>query len=301
MISFFKGVLIGMANLIPGVSGGTFALLMGIYTRLMESLSSLDLSFLKGVFSGRIKSEVERVDGIFLFQIFIGAVLGIAVFSWPADYFISRFPGLTLAFFSGLILPSIRVPARMIGRRSSGVYLAAIAGAAAVILLSLYGRPFQGTRGHLYVFLSGAAGISAMALPGVSGSSLMVILGIYGRIISNIREFTSTLSLSSFIFLAVFGLGCLAGLLFFVRVMNRLLRRRRDITLSFLTGLVAGSLYLLWPFKDFSAVCAGDALSAARNVIPVSAVEILTRLGAFAAGAGSSLGFERIASEEGKD
>ncbi|NLB34772.1 MAG: DUF368 domain-containing protein [Elusimicrobia bacterium] len=253
MLNFIKGLLIGIANIIPGVSGGTFALILRIYTRLINSISRINLRLIKTLFTGGAGEALKEADLIFLFQVLVGALAGIAIFTWPLGYFMNAFPGYTLSFFLGLIAASIHIPLNMIEDRKVSCFILGGAGFALVILLSLFSPSSAKEVSLLLIFFSGIIGISAMVLPGLSGSAVMLILGVYGLIIDNIREFTSSLSLSSFIFLSVFGLGCICGLVFFVRLMKLLLNKKKDGTLSFLTGMVLASLYFLWPFKDYPA------------------------------------------------
>lgn len=268
MINYLKGAVIGAANIIPGVSGGTFALILRIYTRLIDAVSQINLKLLKNICSDSRKGALRKADTFFLIQVIIGAVLGIAVFSWPLDYAMKNHPGYTLAFFSGLILLSIFYPLKMIKEKRFSYILYAAAGAAALIRISSMSVDSASEASHILIFFAGIIGISAMALPGLSGSAIMLVLGVYDPIIANIREFTSSFSLSATLFLSVFGLGCIAGLIIFVKLMKYLLHNARSKTLSVLIGMVLGSLYVLWPFKEYSFE--GASLISGTNRLPYS-------------------------------
>jgi len=264
MIYLVKGFLIGIANIIPGVSGGTFALILGIFDRLVNSLKSFDLDLVKTVlaavrrpFSSRSRqkllNEWKRTDAAFLLCIGGGAVLSLIACAWLIDFLLSEHPSVTLAFFIGLIIPSIAVPYRMMSRKTFLNLMWIIPGAALTVWVSRC--DVGGAAGDpepQIIVLGGVLAISAMILPGVSGSFCLLVLGLYQPTIRHIKEITN-LEQSSLIFLALLGLGCIAGLILFSRLMAWLLKKHRSRTLAFLIGLIIGSLWILWPIKDFES------------------------------------------------
>jgi putative membrane protein len=247
MINVIKGLLIGLANIIPGVSGGTFALILGIYTRLIFAVSNLSL---KIFIPSKFRDEFKKIDGFFLLQILIGSIISIAGLAWVMDYLLKFQPGPTLSFFAGLIMASILIPYEMIDKKNFKNLVYIIPGILLVGGIYKFGAIKPGSElSLLVVFISAAVAISAMILPGISGSFILLVVGVYQPVIGHIKNFLShpesNQGLYSFTVLLVFGLGCIAGLVFFVRVMKYLLNKKRDKTLAFLVGLVVGSLIVI--------------------------------------------------------
>ncbi|MFC2062088.1 DUF368 domain-containing protein [Elusimicrobiota bacterium] len=281
-LNVLKGMLIGIANIIPGVSGGTFALILGIYNRLILAISSFDLKFIRSITSVRtFFSRLKDENSVFLIQIAVGALLAIAGLSRIMDFLLRNHPGFTLSFFMGLIIPSIGVPYGMIDKKDFKNALFILPGALLVLLIyfaKIGDTAVPGDISLLYVFISGILAISAMILPGISGSFLLLVMGVYGIIIGRIKSFTTSFDISSFIFLLVFGAGCITGLVLFVRIMRVLLEKYRNKTLYFLIGLVLGSLVVLWPFKEYPAIKSGQkteiAVTTSKNSLPGGISEI---------------------------
>lgn len=323
ILLLIKGVLIGVANIIPGVSGGTFALILGIYDRLIESLRSVglgtarvSLALLIGPHKPERRAafldEMRRVDLWFLVRLGIGAVIAIGAGSFAIDWLLANQPGPTLAFFLGLIIPSIAVPWRMMPRRTVALMLWVIPGVAVTLGLSFAfttEAEGSGIENPLAVFLAGAAAISAMILPGISGSFLMLVVGQYQNVLQALQNLQlglarGALDLEAFLYLVVLGLGIVFGLFAFARLLSWVLARYRAATLAFLIGLVIGSFYVLWPFKEFdegAEVTGRDGetktevrIATAPNRLPRSAGEAGTNGLALVFGLGCSVGVERI-------
>ena len=261
-----KGVLIGIANIIPGVSGGTFALILGVFDRTVDALHRINawtagavLGLIGRGFSAgsraQFAEEWKRCDLGFLLKIGVGAVLAIFGLSKALKWLLVNEPGLTLSFFLGLIIPSLAVPWGMMKRRGWSQLIWVLPGIALTVGLSF---AFQSagvldlelSGGSLFLaFVCGAIAVSAMILPGISGSFVMLVLGQYMKILAYINE----RSWQGFVWLGFMAAGCVGGLLAFSRLLNFLLRRWRSATMAFLIGLVLGSFWVLWPFKDFEA------------------------------------------------
>jgi len=303
IVNFVKGILIGIANIIPGVSGGTFALILGIYSRLITALGEIDGKFFTGVFSAtRIREQFKRIDAVFLAQIAAGAVIALTSLSWLIDYLLKYYPGQTLSFFMGLIIPSITVPYKMIEDKSLRNMFFVIPGV--ILVLCIYvcriGTPSSDTGVPLmFLFFSGIIAVSAMILPGISGSFILLVMGVYQSVISHIKSFTASFSSDSLVYLCVFGTGCLVGLAAFVRLMKFLLNKFRDKTLYFLIGLVLGSLAVLWPFKEYPSPGGSRkteiAVTTAQNTLPADTAETVVYLAIFGLGFACSFLMERIA------
>jgi len=270
VISIVKGFLIGIANIIPGVSGGTFALVLGIFDRIINALKNLDPRAAKAVvglvgrgFSRPAREEFtaawRRFDGTFLVLLGAGALLAIVTCAWIFDYLLREHPSETLAFFIGLIIPSLAVPWGMMERRGPGQLVWILPGVAVTVGLALtqFGRSGD-QPGFLFVFVGGVLAVSAMVLPGVSGSFLLLVLGLYQPVLLHIKTLVRNLKGlaipgDTLTFLGSLALGIAVGLVAFSHVMSFLLKRFRSATLAFLIGLIIGSFWVLWPIKDFAA------------------------------------------------
>ena len=245
LLIFVKGMFMGIADIIPGVSGGTIALITGIYERLVHSLSRINLRFIprffKRDFDGA-KRSIRDID----FQLFIPLIIaiGLAIFlmSNVIGYFLDNHEAATYAFFFGLILASAFLLFGKIDGLSAKVMLFAIAG-------FLIGFFFTGLNtlqigdsesvALPIVFLSGMIAICAMILPGISGAFILVLLGMYDYMIDVLRDL-------KFLEIFVFMIGALIGSLAFSRVLDRVLRKYKSYTLAFLIGLMLGTLRLLY-------------------------------------------------------
>ncbi len=265
----FKGGLIGIANIIPGVSGGTFALILGIYERLLRALHAIDVSVIKDTaalltsgFSRKSREkfmkQLIRLDFLFLASLGVGAVTAIMACTFLIEWMLKDYPSITLAFFIGLIIPSIAVPWRMMGsNRSMTTMLWMIPGITLTVAISFAFQHIPSSNDNLvWCFITGMIAISAMILPGISGSFVLLVMGQYENVLGKIKAVqiglaSGSIEMAAWIWLAVFAVGCVAGLLVFARLLGFLLKRYRSITLVFLIGLIIGSFWVLWPFKDY--------------------------------------------------
>lgn len=240
----------GIAETIPGVSGGTLALITGIYARLIAAIRSVDGQFFSHLKNWDFKSLWKHIDGYFLLQLGLGMVLGIGVGIFGIGYFLEKMPPVVWAFFFGLILVSIFLIGSMIKRWSAKNILALIIGALIAFLLTLL--PVGSVNDHLlFVFFCGSISICAMILPGVSGSFLLLILGMYQFILHDtLKEgVLENHEFSAVIVLGVFAVGCLFGLLSFSKLIHWALNKYEQITLALLTGFILGSMHKLWPWR----------------------------------------------------
>lgn len=302
LFALFNGFLIGIANLIPGVSGGTFALVLGLYDRLIGATTSIDwstiqttIAFLKAPHkrSARVDfaEELRRIDAFFLASIFGGILISVITGAKVIQYLLANYPSPTLALFIGLIIPSLSVPWKMMEEKSAKVLAWMFPGVILAILPVFFIADSAGSDNPIIGFFTGAIAISAMVLPGVSGSYIMLVLGEYQVVLAKL---SNLLDPSSILFLGAFSLGCLAGLLAFTRLIRYLLEHKKSSTMSFLIGLILGSFFILWPFKDFSAgktiqgrsgeVKKDIQIATAINVAPGSLESTAPVLGAIALG-----------------
>ncbi|HPQ39372.1 MAG TPA: DUF368 domain-containing protein [bacterium] len=325
IITFIKGALIGIANIIPGVSGGTFALILGIYERLLDALHAIHVKLIldliktiPGLFNidkrRKLFEILRKLDFIFLACLGAGAIATILGLSFLIDHLLTEFPGLTLSFFIGLIIPSIAVPWKMMGSEKSPGQLAWILpGIALTVAVSLAFGNVSTSDNLVWSFLTGTIAISAMILPGISGSFVMLVMGQYQNILRKLQLIQQTIDIQAWIWLAVFGLGCIVGLLVFARFLGFLLRHRRNATLAFLIGLIIGSLWVLWPFKDYDYEMSLDHVAAefrervsekqdirvatAPNRLPDDAGEVLFNLLSLALGLAGAVAMNRFGAE----
>lgn len=236
-----KGMAMGAADAVPGVSGGTIAFISGIYEELLHSLKSLTPAALDTWYREGFAAFWRAINGGFLLSVFGGILLSLKIFAALITYLLSHYPILVWAFFFGLVLASIVYFAFNHRGWQWSEYLACLLGVLAVLVLSAL-TPAQAPDQWWMLFAGGFIAICAMILPGVSGSFLLLLLGLYSVFMDAINAF-KLLSLASF------GVGCIAGLLVFSRFLSWLLDRYHSITLAVLVGFLIGSLKVIWPWK----------------------------------------------------
>ncbi len=240
-----RGFCMGAADVVPGVSGGTMAFILGIYDELIQALHSFNLQVARNVLRLRLREAFGDVPWQFLVALLVGILSAIALLSRPLKYALDTHPSLVFAFFFGLVLASVWVVRRRVAQWTPAlVGLLVVAAAGAFVLVGM--APTQTSSEPIFFFLSGVVAICAMILPGISGSFILVLLGKYEQIISAVTQLNIGV-------LMVFLAGCVIGLLSFVRVLRWLLRRYHNATLSVLTGFMLGSLRRVWPWQHADA------------------------------------------------
>ncbi len=249
-----RGVLMGGADIIPGVSGGTVALILGIYQRLVTAISHFDLTLLGHLRSRQWAAAASHVDLRFLVTLGLGILSGIAGLASLMNYLLSDQVELTLSGFFGLILASSWIVARSIPRWTPTRGL--LAGAGAIFAFWLVAQPFSdGHDGYGYILLCGMIAICAMILPGISGAFILLIMGMYEHITGVLRGLLhGELTADNLLTVAVFALGCSLGLLGFSKFLRWLLARYQAPTMAVLCGFMLGSLRKIWPFKAGESV-----------------------------------------------
>ncbi|MFT6973607.1 MAG: putative membrane protein [Pontimonas sp.] len=239
-----RGVLIGLAEIVPGVSGGTVALIVGVYRALIAGAAGVVRAGVALVArrSGAVKTELAAVSWWVVIPVVAGMFLGIVMGAALLEPIIGAYPLQTRATFAGLILASLWVPARMVGRWDGRAYL--LAGLSALVMFFLSGIPaLSSSTPELWMVAPAAAiAVCALVLPGVSGSFLLVTLGMYEPTLRAVNQ-------QDLVYLSVFILGAIIGLALFVRVLQFLLDKAPGATLAVMTGLMAGSLRALWPWQ----------------------------------------------------
>ena len=246
-----RGLLMGGADIIPGVSGGTMALILGIYDRLVTAISHVDATFVGQLKRREWKAAAEHIDLRFLVALGCGILCGIALLGTVMNYLLLHQRQFTFAAFFGLIAASSLLVARMVERWSIVEILLTIAGAAFAYWLVRQPTFTNPPDAQWYVFLCGVVGICAMILPGISGAFILLILGKYEDITEIIKETLKLhITTENVMTVAIFGLGCAVGLISFAKVLRWLLGRHEAQTMAVLCGFMIGSLYRLWPFQQ---------------------------------------------------
>jgi putative membrane protein len=350
------GVCLGAANIIPGVSGGTFLLIFNIYARVFSIINRIRRPLLwqaaglagrwlrhplqKHTF-GAVTFFCRENDFVFLFKLIVGALIAVVALSTVMTYLLTHWFSLTYAFFFGLILVSILVPIRLIPRFKLYLLGFACLGAALTVLVYVQVNPYDRMKHksdfyqtiyenriqaqtdtpdneaalpalpaagaeYLYAALCGAVSISAMVLPGISGSLVLILMGAYYDVLSAISALPF-FRLEAILYLGCFGLGILAGGLLFARVISFVLRRFYDATMAFLLGLMLGSLWALWPFKQVAVletqyVRENSIVTRLEDVVVYTNVNVVPAMGGqvgwavvlFLAGCGIMYGFVRV-------
>lgn len=236
-----RGVLMGAADAVPGVSGGTIAFMTGIYEELIYSLKQCGPSALKVLFSQGIRATWAHINGTFLSALFGGVILSLISVSRLIVYLLDNFPGLLWSFFFGLILAGVWSLIRHINQWSVPVIFSFVLGVLSAYWITTI-APTTIESSPIIVFFSGMIAICAMILPGISGSFILLLLGMYSPMMNAIKEL-------QFFTLACFAAGCVAGLLSFSHVLSWMFQHYKTPTLALLGGFMLGSLNKVWPWK----------------------------------------------------
>lgn len=241
--NIFKGIGMGAANVIPGVSGGTIALLTGIFERLINSIKSFNLKALKLLISGNFKEFSKHVDLNFLIAVILGILIAIFTLAKLLEFLFDQYPTLVWAYFFGLIVASVYFVGKRINKWSSSVIIFGIIGAVGAASIAIL-TPAKENDAIWYVFICGIVATCSMILPGLSGSFILILMGNYELVwIESINKLDLEI-------LAPLVVGAGAGLLAFSYILSWVFKNFKNQTLSLLTGFILGSLTVLWPWKD---------------------------------------------------
>lgn len=232
----------GTANVIPGVSGGTIALITGIFERLIHAIKSINGKAVTLLLKGRFREFSAHTDLLFLVSVFLG--IGIAIISLAKilDFLFTHYPVYIWAFFFGLVLASVYFVGKTVGRWKLSVLISFIIGTAVAVIISIL-NPATENDGFLYLMLCGVVAICSMILPGLSGSFVLFIMGNYKLVMI---DAVNNLDLDILIPVAI---GAVGGLLAFSHFLSWLLKKYKDQTISLLTGFILGSLSIIWPWQ----------------------------------------------------
>ncbi|MDC6362802.1 MULTISPECIES: DUF368 domain-containing protein [Flavobacteriaceae] len=236
-----KGMAMGAADVVPGVSGGTIAFISGIYEELISSINNINLSLIGILRKEGIKAAWTKVNGNFLVALFLGIFISVLSLAKFLSWLLENEPILLWSFFFGLVLASIFFVGKEITKWTLGTALILIFGAALAYFITEL--PASENIDSLpYLFVSGALAVCAMILPGISGAFILVLLGSYKTILDAVHERDIKIIL-------VVGLGAIFGLLSFARLLKWMFNHHKNLTLALLTGFILGSLNKIWPWK----------------------------------------------------
>ncbi|SMP27386.1 putative membrane protein [Algoriphagus winogradskyi] len=288
----------GAADIVPGVSGGSIALITGIYEELLNSINSVNGDSLKLLLKFEFNKFFQSINGAFLLSLLLGIMTSIFSLSKLITYLMAEHPIPLWSFFCGLILVSAFLILKDIKKWSIGVIIALIIGTVSAYFITDL-PPTSSPDALWFTFVAGAIAICAMILPGISGSFLLLILGKYEPILNAVSE-------RNFATLGVFALGCIVGLLSFSRVISWLLKYFYSITIGLLSGFMLGSINKLWPWKIVTAYRTSSSGEEkpflTKNLFPSEYLDqtglepkLLIALAAFTFGIILVLGIERLA------
>lgn len=237
-----KGMLMGAADAVPGVSGGTIAFMTGIYEELIYSLKQCGPEALSVLFKQGIGAAWQHINGNFLLALVSGILLSVLTLSRVILFWLDEYPIMLWSFFFGLIVAAIWSLIRHIEKWNIPITFAFVAGTVtAYLITSITPTSIEPTT--LFIFLSGMIAICAMILPGISGSFILLLLGMYSSVLLAVKEL-------QFFTLSIFASGCIVGLLSFSRLLNWMFSRFKTVTLALLGGFMLGSLNKVWPWKN---------------------------------------------------
>ncbi len=262
IVNVLKGVGMGVANVIPGVSGGTIALIVGIFERLINSLKSFNLTALKLLFTGKFKEFAKHTDFVFLIEVILGMAVAMISVAKLFKFLFENYPVYIWAFFLGLLIASIFYVGKTIKRWNFWVVLFFLIGAGISLLIS-FGTPAQENDNFFYLILCGAIGASGMILPGISGSYILVLMGDYQLVVINGIDMLTKSPMESMKILLPVIIGAIVGILAFAHVLAWIFKNYHDMTISLLTGFIVGSLPIIWPWKE--NIC--ETLSNGKEIV----------------------------------
>ena len=241
LIISFKGLAMGAADAIPGVSGGTIAFISGIYEELVSTISNVNLSLFKTLLTKGLKAFWRQANGNFVLSLLSGIIISYISFMKLAKFLLESYPVLIWSFFFGLIISSIYFIGKQITKWDSPTIIAFITGTAMALYITMLPALLSNNSTY-FLFFAGAIAICAMILPGISGSFILIILGAYKTLSDAIDDIDIKK-------IAIFVAGAAIGLLSFSHALKWLFKHYRNITLALLTGFILGSLNKVWPWK----------------------------------------------------
>lgn len=248
-----RGFAMGIAEVIPGVSGGTIAFITGIYHRLLSAIGHFDLGLMATFKQDGLGKTWEKIDGTFLVSLLGGMAVGVVFGIFTITHLMETHPEPLWGFFFGLIIASAIVLFKELKAVTLPVIISLIAGAVVAYIITVV-SPTEGTTNLFYVYISGAIAICALMLPGISGSFVLLLMGMYTIIIPTLKSVLTTFDGGAIVICAVFALGLLTGLLSFAKVLSWLFDHYNQITFAAMIGFLIGSLNKIWPWRNVTQI-----------------------------------------------
>ena len=256
LIVSFKGLAMGAADVVPGVSGGTIAFISGIYEELLESIDNLKLSALKIWRKDGFSSMWKAINGNFLLSLFLGIAISIISLARAIKWLLNNEPVLLWSFFFGLVLASIFYIGKQITKWNLAAVIFMLLAAVLSYLITI-AEPFASPDSLIYLFFCGFVAIIAMILPGVSGAFILLLLGAYETALDTVNDLSEGISTMNgamikdamFRFLSL-GIGAIIGIKAFSKLLNWMFKNYKNLTMATLTGFMIGSLNKIWPWKE---------------------------------------------------
>lgn len=236
-----KGMAMGAADVVPGVSGGTIAFISGIYEELITGINNINLDAFKKLKNEGFKSFWNHVNGTFFVFLLSGIAISIISLSRLVIYLLENHPVVIWSFFFGLVVASALLVGRTIKKWNIGTISFLLIGTVIAYFISS-AQTTAHVDANWYIFLSGAVAICAMILPGISGSFILVLMGSYHLVLNALHD-------KNLMIIGLFAAGCLVGILSFARLLKFLFTKFKELTIALLTGFMIGSLYKVWPWK----------------------------------------------------
>src|SRR5690554_5273029 len=259
---FIRGVAMGAADIVPGVSGGTIAFITGIYFRLLQAISAIPAAVIRNLFRGQIKLFWHTVDGTFLVCLLAGILTSVVTLASAISFALAQYPIMIWSFFFGLILASVWHVGRQINNYRLSLFVPLVFGIVVAWWITTLSATAI-TPSALAFFGAGGLAICAMILPGISGSFILVIIGMYAPVLAAIKSMDVGV-------LLLFMAGCVVGLLSVARLITWAFHRFHDLVLAVLTGFMIGALNKVWPWKSVL----GWRTNSAGEQVPLSEVSI---------------------------
>jgi len=264
LLLVLKGMGMGAADVVPGVSGGTIAFITGIYEELVNSIKSINARAARLFLTGRWVAFWKQINGTFLLAVFAGIAISVVSLAKILEYLLQNHPILIWAFFFGLILASSYVVSKKLGKWTYTAVVAMVGGIGMAVYITSV-TPATTTDSFWFVLISGALASCAMILPGISGSFILLLLGKYAFALHAVNE-------PIFTDLMLLGGGAVFGIISFANLLSWLLRKYHDVTIAVLVGFMIGSLNKIWPWKEtLETILVEGELKplVEKNVLPV--------------------------------
>jgi putative membrane protein len=256
ILLYLKGIAMGAADVIPGVSGGTVAFISGIYDELLHSIKAIDMEAFRLLLKFQISRFWSKINGKFLVTLLAGIVTSLLSLAKLMIYLLANQPILIWSFFFGLILVAAPLVLREIKKWSANTILSFVAGIVVAYYITVV-TPTESPNNLFFIFFSGALAICAMILPGISGAFILLLIGKYQYMITALIEF-------NFPIVLVFAAGCLVGIISFSRLLSWILNHYHSVAIAMLAGFMLGSLNKVWPWreiKEYATNSKGEQIS----------------------------------------